>query len=57
MFKAKTESFCKRYCKVPAFIFFDSGIMQRFYFSDEVPALLLLDMAALILLIQSTIFN
>ena len=51
MFKAQTESFCKRHCNVTALIFFDSGIMQRFYFSDEVPALLLLDMAALILLI------
>jgi hypothetical protein len=34
----------------PALIFFDSDVMQRFYFSDE-SALLLLDMMALILVI------
>jgi hypothetical protein len=50
MFEAQTEWFCKRHCKVPALTFFDSGIMQRFYICDEVPALLLLDTVALILL-------
>jgi hypothetical protein len=53
MFEAQTESFCKRHCKVPALILFDSGVTQRFYFSDEVPALLLLDMAAFINLINN----
>ena len=52
MFEAQTERFCKRHCKVPALIFCDSGVTQRFYFSDEVPALLL-DMAALNLLINT----
>jgi hypothetical protein len=51
MLEAQTEHFCKQHCNIPAWIFFDSGVMQRFYFSDEVPALLLLDMVALILLI------
>jgi hypothetical protein len=51
MFEAQNESFCKEHRKVPALIFFDSGVIRIFYFSDEVPALLLLDMAALILLI------
>jgi hypothetical protein len=51
MFEAHTVGFSKRHCKVPALTFIDSGVMQRFYFSDEVPALLFLDMVALILLI------
>jgi hypothetical protein len=51
MFEGQTESFCKRHCKVPALIFFDSGVMQRSYFSDEVRALLSLDFVVLILLI------
>jgi len=40
MFKTLTESFCKRHCKVTVliFFFFDSGVMQTFYFSDKVPA-------------------
>jgi hypothetical protein len=46
-----TESLCKRHCKVPALIFIDTGVMQRSYFIVEVPTLLLLDMAALSLLI------
>ena len=53
MFEAQTERFCKRHCKVPALIFCDSGVTQRLYFSDEVPALLFLDMAALNLLINT----
>jgi hypothetical protein len=36
---------------------FDSGVMQGFYVSDDVTVVLLLDMATLILLILSKMFN
>jgi len=37
MFEAQAKTFCKCQCKTAALIFFEHGILQRSYFSDEVP--------------------